>query len=286
MLVLFKIAREVLQGCRFKKEISKDEVFINETYHQNVSRKAKEATCDRPGNIECWYCSDCKKFFKDEALTTEISKDEVFINETGHQNVSHVKAKEATCDRPGNIECWYCSDCKKFFKDEALTTEISKNEVFINETGHQNVSHVKAKEATCDRPGNIECWYCYCKKFFKDADLKEEISKDEVFINETGHQNVSHVKAKEATCDRPGNIECWYCSDCKKFFKDEALTTEISKDEVFINETGHQNVSHVKAKEATCDRPGNIECWYCSDCKKFFKDEALTTEIGKKEVHQ
>ena len=208
--------KKFFKDAALENEISKEEAFID-AGHRNVSHvKAKEATCDRPGNIECWYCSDCKKFFKDEALTTEISK-EVFINETGHQDVSHVKAKEATCDRPGNIECWYCSDCKKFFKDEALTTEISKKEVFINETGHQDVSHVKAKEATCDRPGNIECWYCSDCKFFKDEALTTEISKKEVFINETGHQDVSsHVKAKEATCDRPGNIECWYCSDCKE----------------------------------------------------------------------
>ncbi|MBS7175088.1 MAG: LPXTG cell wall anchor domain-containing protein [Clostridiales bacterium] len=50
----------------------------------------------------------------------------------------------------------------------------------------------------------------------------------------------TEVKAKAATCTEDGNIAYWYCADCGKYFSDEALTKEISKDSIMIPATGEK----------------------------------------------
>lgn len=41
-------------------------------------------------------------------------------------DLKHVPAKAATKTAEGNIEYWYCSGCKKYYKDAAATQEIKR----------------------------------------------------------------------------------------------------------------------------------------------------------------
>ena len=41
-----------------------------------------EATASSDGNIEYWYCPSCGKYFKDQACSTEISKDDTVISKS------------------------------------------------------------------------------------------------------------------------------------------------------------------------------------------------------------
>jgi uncharacterized repeat protein (TIGR02543 family) len=43
-----------------------------------------------------------------------------------HANLKHIDAKAATKTSEGNIEYWYCSGCKKYYKDAKATQEITK----------------------------------------------------------------------------------------------------------------------------------------------------------------
>ncbi len=53
------------------------------------------------------------------------------------------------------------------------------------------------------------------------------------------HQHAAqHVEAKEPTATENGNIEYWYCAGCGKYFKDQALTQEISKEATVRPATG------------------------------------------------
>ncbi len=47
--------------------------------HTPVRTEAKEPTCTEAGNIEYWYCPDCGKYFSDETLTQEITKEDTVI---------------------------------------------------------------------------------------------------------------------------------------------------------------------------------------------------------------
>ncbi len=46
-------------------------------------------------------------------------------------NMIHVEAVEPTCAE-GNIEYWYCQDCRKYFSDEAATQEITYAETKLD----------------------------------------------------------------------------------------------------------------------------------------------------------
>ena len=43
-----------------------------------------------------------------------------------HSNLKRSKAQAATTTKEGNIEYWYCSGCKKYYKDAAATQEIKQ----------------------------------------------------------------------------------------------------------------------------------------------------------------
>lgn len=104
--------------------------------HTPTEVKAKAATCTEDGNIAYWYCADCGKYFSDAALTNEISKEATVVKATGHHAVK-VEATEPTATDSGNIAYWYCADCGKYFSDEALTKEISKDSIMIPATGEK-----------------------------------------------------------------------------------------------------------------------------------------------------
>lgn len=65
-------------------------------------------------------------------------------------NAQHFPAIEPTCDKDGNIEYWYCSHCKKYYADKALTKEISKKETILKALGH------KYENGKCTVCGNAD----------------------------------------------------------------------------------------------------------------------------------
>ena len=48
-----------------------------------------------------------------------------------------------------------------------------------------------------------------------------------------------------------------------------------------LDPNNHTDLKHIDAKAATAAEEGNIEYWYCGDCKKYFSDAAAKTEIPK-----
>ena len=152
-------------------------------------------------------------------------------------NVKHnavkVERKDPTCTENGNIEYWYCEACRKYFQDEALTKELKQEETIIKAKGH-NAVKTEQKLATCTEDGNIEYWYCdVCKKYFSDAEFKNEISFDKTVIPATGH-NLTKVDKKNPTIDAAGNTEYWYCEVCDKYFSDEKAEHEITLEDTII----------------------------------------------------
>ena len=240
------------------KEVEKDKT-LNVT-HSAVKTDAKAATCTEAGNIEYWYCKGCDKYFSDENCTTEIGKVTLVVAATGHTAVK-TEAEAATCTTAGNIAYWYCSDCGKYFSDEALTQEITQANTVIAATGHKNVTKVEAKAVTCTTEGNIAYWYCSdCGKYFSDEALTQEITQADTVIAATGHNHVTKVDAKAATSTAAGNIAYWYCSDCGKYFSDEALTKEITKEATVVAATGTTTTSTTTTPQ-TGDN-SNVALWF------------------------
>ena len=224
--------RKYFQDEALTKELKQEETIIKAKGHNAVKTEEKLATCTEDGNIEYWYCDVCKKYFSDAELKNEISFDKTVIPTTGH-NLIKIEAKDPTCTENGNIEYWYCEACRKYFQDEALTKELKQEETIIKAKGH-NAVKTEEKLATCTEDGNIEYWYCdVCKKYFSDAELKNEISFDKTVIPTTGH-NLIKIEAKDPTIDGTGNIEYWYCEVCDKYFSDEKAGHEITLEDTVI----------------------------------------------------
>ncbi len=78
--------------------------------HSAVKTEEKEATCTEDGNREYWYCDACGKYFSDEALTSEIKKEETVVKATGHETELK-NAKEATCTEEGYTGDKVCKVC-------------------------------------------------------------------------------------------------------------------------------------------------------------------------------
>ena len=250
-----------------KTPMADEDVIIKATGHKMAHHEAVEATCTTAGNIEYWTCETCGKFFSDAKGETEITAEETVVAATGHA-MKHTDAKAATCTEDGNIEYWTCSNCGKLFSDEEGKTEITAAETVAAATGH-SLKKTEAKAATCTTKGNIAYWTCEdCGKVFSDAEGKTEITMADAVteIDDDAHAWGEWQPIKAATCTE-GGLEYRVCSR-------KSTHIEFHKTEA----TGH-NPEKVEAKAATCKAEGNSEYYVCSECGKYFADEACTQEI-------
>ena len=244
--------------------------------HDMTSVAAVEATCTEAGHTAYYECSGCGKYYSDEAGENEISLDDTVIAATGH-SMDAVAAKAATCTEAGNTAYYVCDNCGKYFSDEAGNTQITLADTVVAATGH-NMDAVAAKAATCTEAGNTAYYVCDdCGKYFSDEAGNTQITLADTAVAATGHKT-SAVAAKAATCAQAGNIACYVCDSCGKYFSDAAATSEIAAADVTIPALAH-SLTAVAAKEATCAAEGNTAYYVCSACGKLFSDGAGTTEI-------
>lgn len=101
--------------------------------------------------------------------------------------------------------------------------------------------------------------------------------------NPEADHNIVHMEAVEPGCHYTGNIEYWFCSHCGSAWTNEELTEVSNLKSVVIPAVGG-DVIHVEAVEATEDKEGNIEYWFCETCEQFWQDEALSQLTNSKNV--
>ncbi|WP_296068370.1 cohesin domain-containing protein [uncultured Gemmiger sp.] len=235
--------------------------------HKLTKVDAKDATCAEPGNSAYWICSNCGKFFADEAGKTEIEENSWVIS-AAHTLIK-TDAKAATCTEVGNSAYWTCSTCGKYFSDEAGKNEIAKDS-WVIPAGH-NLTKTEAKAATCTEDGNNAYYTCSaCGKIFKDAEGTQETTFKNEILAAIGHM-MTKTDAKAATCTEDGNNAYYTCSACGKIFKDADGKTATTVETEKIAATGH-TMTKTEAKAATCTEDGNNEYYTCSACGKAFKD--------------
>ena len=103
-------------------------------------------------------------------------------------NLTYTAAVEATCEKNGNIEYWYCDGCKSYFADSKAEVEIKENTIQTYE-GH-SLNHINFKMETCMENGNIEYWQCKnCDNVFLDSEAKSATTLEDVIrpLDETRH---------------------------------------------------------------------------------------------------
>ena len=107
-------------------------VTVNDghTYGEWVSNgdgtHTRKCTVDGCTGSETKDCSGGTATCKDKAKCAACGKTYGELDAKNHANLKHIDAKAATRTAEGNIEYWYCSGCKKYYKDAKATQEITK----------------------------------------------------------------------------------------------------------------------------------------------------------------
>ena len=86
----------------------------------------RKCTVDGCTGSETKDCSGGTATCKDKAKCAVCGKTYGELDAKNHANLKHIDAKAATRTAEGNIEYWYCSGCKKYYKDAKATQEITK----------------------------------------------------------------------------------------------------------------------------------------------------------------
>lgn len=89
------------------------------------------------------------------------------------------------------------------------------------------------------------------------------------------HPNLEFVKGTPATCTANGTVDYYHCPDCGLNFAtdDPYALDETALTSFVAPATGHQSLTKVEAKAATCTENGNVEYYRCDACGLAFKSE-------------
>lgn len=127
------------------------------------------------------------------------------------------------------------------------------------------------------------------ENIYRDYDVTVNVSVPLASVtiklcNACQHANAEKITAKDATCTEDGNIEHWFCADCRTYFLDAECTRQVAKEDVIIPATGHDyKVEWNWAADYswaiatfTCPNAG------CTEPSGYAKDESI--EIAVKEA--
>ena len=181
-------------------------------------------------NFEGTPNRDCVNY-DEETINVEVEDGTIAL---AHDLV-HVEAVEATCEKEGNVEYWYCKDeaCGLVWEDEALTIVSNHKNVKRGVKEHTVVA-MDAVAPGCHNTGNVAYWFCsVCNAVWTDEECTQVSNHLSVVLPELGG-DVIHVEAKAATKEEEGVKEHWYCEECEKVWEDEARTQLSNHKNVII----------------------------------------------------
>ena len=76
-------------------------------------------------------------------------------------------------------------------------------------------------------------------------------------LDPNNHANLKHIDAKAATKTSEGNIEYWYCSGCKKYYKDAKATQEITKEQTVTAKLPSDNNTSAGGSTGNNNKPSS-----------------------------
>ena len=129
----------------------------------------------------------------------------------------------------GEASHWHeCTECRAK-TDEAEHTDTNKDhkcdvcDKVLSECTDTNKDH------KCDLCGKALSEHSGGKATCKDKAKCEFCGESYGELNANNHSDLKHFPAVAATKTAEGNIEYWYCSGCKKYYKDATATQEIKQ---------------------------------------------------------
>ena len=110
---------------------------------------SRRCTCNA---VETVNCSGGKATCKDKAICEICGDSYGSLDTNSHADLKHIDAKAATVAEEGNIEYWYCDDCKKYFSDAAAKTEITKADTVTEKPAETATPQPTAKPQLTAQP--------------------------------------------------------------------------------------------------------------------------------------
>ena len=199
------------------------------TGHDLEHHARVEKTCTEDGNIEYWYCKNCKKYFTDKNGKNETTQAGTVLKATGHTVVTD-KAVAATCTKDGKTAGSHCSKC---------STVLVAQEV-IPATGHSYDTETISVRPTCTTEGKKKISCSKCGDYYFEK------------LEPTGHEWDEGRQTQKATCYRQGKM-LHTCASCGSTYTE------------YLPMTDHTPVTN-PAVEATCTKSGLTEGSHCSVC--------------------
>ena len=256
-------------------ELAYSELTVQATGHDAdlVHHAAKEPTCIENGNKEYYQCQSCGQMFADAEGEKEVVRDEIIINATGHLKLEYHPAVAAGCVENGSIAYYECTECGALFDNEAMDNELAYAEIFVPATGHKMIHHEEVP-AQCLENGTKEYYECEnCGLLYSDEAGRQEVARAELVIRAPGHGTLVYYPETQPGCVENGYKAHYACPDCGTLFADAKGETEIVRDEILINATGHKMTYHA-AVAPECTENGTKEYYECTVCHNLYSSEA------------
>lgn len=166
---------------------------------------------------------------------------------------------------------------------EAGKTYCAAQTITVDEKYVDTVT-VNGTEVTLDRNGSFvlssadgEQRIIVTDKAGNTAEMTVTVNNGHTFGEWVSNGDGTHTR--KCTVDGCTGSETKDCSGGTATCKDKAKCAVCGKAYGKLDAKNHANLKHVPAKAATRTAEGNIEYWYCSGCKKYYKDAKATQEI-------
>ena len=121
-----------VDGCSAGTQ-TEDCIDANKDHKCDICDYIISECADDNKDHKCDYCgkkltehSGGKATCKDKAKCEFCGESYGELNANNHSDLKHFPAVAATKTAEGNIEYWYCSGCKKYYKDATATQEIKQ----------------------------------------------------------------------------------------------------------------------------------------------------------------
>ena len=148
------------------------------------------------------------------------------------------------------------------------TVTVNGTEVTLDKNGSFVLSSADGQQRiiVTDKAGNT-------------AEMTVTVNDGHTFGEWTSNGDGTHTR--KCTVDGCTGSETKDCSGGTATCKDKARCAVCGKTYGELDAKNHADLKHIDAKAATKTSEGNIEYWYCSGCKKYYKDAKATQEITK-----
>ena len=295
-----------VEECTMQKNLSKicEDVYGGHHYAAELTVD-QEATCSEEGSgsYHCIRCDAKGRIVvipkKEHSYSTEWSKDEA----SHWHECTECGAKTDEAEHTDTDKNHKCDVCEKVLSECADTNRDHKCDLC-----GKTLSEHSGGKATCTDKAICEI----CSE--KYGDLKPHSYSTEWSTDEASHWHECtecRAKTDEAEhTDTDKNHKCDVCekvlSECvdtnkdhkcdlcgktlsehsggKATCKDKAKCEFCGESYGELDANSHADLRHIDAVAATKTAEGNIECWYCADCGKYYKDAKATQEITKEQT--